>query len=683
MHGSCEGGSRSLARDRERGTAPPSGTRYPNMNQSTTAIWIVAATSPNVTARRTSRRYCGSFTAGRDREYHYRMHLTVQRKVAIAFGLALTILAAIGSGTYWTLKDAVDSIGRVDLAYRVIERLTRVQLQVTESETGQRGYILTGNPALLEPFTTGSVEARLELLRLRRLVRGLPRIEASVDSLTVLVERKLAFMTASVDMAQARDRAAAADLLGGGQGQRLMDDVRDLTESLVAREQEVLARQGALQSRRLERSFVVIALGFAVALLIAAVASAAVVSDVRKREQLAAELGATAQREREANRAKSQFLARMSHELRTPLNSVIGFSQVLLRNRSGGLGEQELSYVSRIRDNGSHLLEIINDILDLARVEAGRVPLELADVDMRALVAETVHEFAARDDVPIALDIAEGLAPVHTDAARLKQILLNLVSNAVKFTERGHVVVRVLADDAQRPLRIDVIDGGIGIPREHQQKIFEPFEQGDMSTARRFGGTGLGLAICQSLAERLGFQLAVASVPGVGSTFSVLLDPAALPPTRHEALGVLDHAVVSEPLPAPPLLAPLDAGGGPPTILVVDDSADARALLGRMLEEAGARVLTAADGAQGTAVARSVRPDVIVLDLLMPGLDGWQVLERLRGDPATASIPVVLVTALARTRREELGDDAVLVEKPVSRERLLAAVRQQLARAVA
>jgi signal transduction histidine kinase len=230
-----------------------------------------------------------------------------------------------------------------------------------------------------------------------------------------------------------------------------------------------------------------------------------------------------------ATGAKSRFLASMSHELRTPLNSVIGFANVLLKNRAQNLREQDLVFLGRIADNGKHLLGLINDILDLSKVEAGRIDLLIAPQALDELVTETLHELESQvreRDVRLTSDLPSPMAPVSTDRARLKQVLINLVGNALKFTERGSVTVRVAVEpETRQPYRIDVVDTGIGISREKLGIVFEAFQQADSTTARRFGGTGLGLAISRSLAQQLGYHLTVESEIGHGSTFSLHLGP--------------------------------------------------------------------------------------------------------------------------------------------------------------
>jgi two-component system sensor histidine kinase/response regulator len=239
-----------------------------------------------------------------------------------------------------------------------------------------------------------------------------------------------------------------------------------------------------------------------------------------------------------ASRAKSQFLATMSHELRTPLNAVIGFSRHLQKNKSGNLLPQDLEFLERISDNGTHLLDVINDILDLSRIEAGKMDVEQTSVALGPVVSETLDQVAAasargRARVSSRMTLPADIQPIVTDEPKLRRVLTNLVANATKFTERGSVRVAVRADSTGKPLRIDVIDTGIGIPAERLRAIFDRFEQADNSTQRRFGGTGLGLAISRTLCELLGFRLTVVSEENVGSAFSVILDATAAPPATY------------------------------------------------------------------------------------------------------------------------------------------------------
>ena len=380
-----------------------------------------------------------------------------------------------------------------------------------------------------------------------------------------------------------------------------------------------------------------------------------------------------------ANQAKSQFLANMSHELRTPLNSVIGFANILLKNKKQHLDQGEAGFLQRILANGRHLLSLINEILDLAKIEVGRVELEILEADLSALVKETLQQIEgqARDkDVRVLADVPDVSVPVETDPHKLKQIIINLVGNALKFTEHGSVTVKVDAGPDGTPFAIRVIDTGIGIPKERLEGIFEAFQQADGSTTRRFGGTGLGLAISRSMCQLMGYDLTVDSEIGKGSVFSIVMAS-----QRHEGKGEQrPEEEVEAPQPQEAEVASSVGTLRDFRVLVVDDEADSRVLMSHYLEDFGCSVLTAGDAIEGIEMARRERPDLITLDLVMPGMNGWDALKELKKDPQVRDIPVVVVSILAGEGRGRLLGAVDLVTKPVEREDLLRVLWRNLVR---
>ncbi|GMU66082.1 MAG: hypothetical protein AMXMBFR36_23560 [Acidobacteriota bacterium] len=395
------------------------------------------------------------------------------------------------------------------------------------------------------------------------------------------------------------------------------------------------------------------------------------------------ELGEANRRIQEANRAKSQFLANMSHELRTPLNSIIGFSEILGDKLAGKVEPRFEKFLGNIHSSGRHLLGLINNILDLSKIEAGKMELVFEPVSVSDLVqgvASVMHGLTAQKGIRLEVTTDRDLPPMIADPPRVKQILYNLISNAVKFSEPGSPVrlkARAVEADlspiADRSILFEVSDEGIGIRSEDQQLVFEEFRQLDGGTARNMGGTGLGLALVKRFAEMHGGRVAVDSEPGSGSTFRVWLP---LDATRHTGqrrageplsfgftVGEVRDAI--GPAPAP----------GPRVLIAEDDDEFARAL-GGDLAAAGYRTLRVRDGDEAIAVARSERPDAITLDLVLPGRDGWEVLRALKDDPTTAGIPVIIVSLIAN---HELGfalGAADYFVKPLDRERFLGRIAE-------
>ena len=385
---------------------------------------------------------------------------------------------------------------------------------------------------------------------------------------------------------------------------------------------------------------------------------------------------------------KSEFLANMSHELRTPLNSLLILSKLLAENQGGNLNAKQTEFARTIHGAGTDLLNLINDILDLSKIESGTVSIELGDMPLAALqqhMERTFRQLASEKGLDFEVDFSSELPQsIHTDEKRLQQVVLNLLSNAFKFTATGKVALNVgiahsgwsvahpVLREVKDALEISVRDTGIGIPADKQKLIFEAFQQADGTTSRKYGGTGLGLSISREIAGLLGGELQVRSTPGEGSTFTLFL------PLRAASAPALSHPVASEGMAAAsvtPAAEPTDDRGNlgkDPFVLIVEDDPAFATILLDLVHDAGLKGVISPTGSGTAALARKLGPAAITLDLGLSDMDGFVLLDLLRREPETGSIPVYVISG------GEMAADALslgaaeVIEKPVERERLSA-----------
>jgi GAF domain-containing protein/CheY-like chemotaxis protein len=372
----------------------------------------------------------------------------------------------------------------------------------------------------------------------------------------------------------------------------------------------------------------------------------------------------------QASQHKSQFLASMSHELRTPLNAIIGVTE-MLREDAEALG-QDLEPLDRVLGAARHLLALINDLLDLSKVEAGRMELHLETFALAPIitdVAKTIEPMAAKNGNRILIDCPSDLGTVHADQIRFRQALLNLASNANKFTEQGTVTITARPDqvDGRDGITIAVTDTGIGMTEEQMGKLFQEFSQASSTTSSKYGGTGLGLAISRQFCRLMGGDITVESEPGHGSTFTIRLPRIV---QSQETLEIQGRAEVH---PEPAYRPAEDTEE--PLILVVDDDATVRELVVRHLERAGFAAVAARGGQEGLRLVRELRPAAVTLDIMMPDLDGWTVLAAIKGDPELARIPVVLMSIVEQKGRGYALGAADYLVKPVDRAKLIETLR--------
>jgi PAS domain S-box-containing protein len=376
----------------------------------------------------------------------------------------------------------------------------------------------------------------------------------------------------------------------------------------------------------------------------------------------------------EASRLKSEFVANMSHELRTPLNSILGFSDILLKNKEGNLSERQLGNVEKIRRNGAGLLALINSILDLSKVEAGKMEAAEEPANVRQVIEEcvdTVRPLAEKSGIELVLEPIGELPIIRSDGAKIGQIVTNLLSNAIKFTEEGRVSVRVRKRRRREdPIEVTVEDTGIGIAPQHLGDIFKEFKQLDGAANRRYGGTGLGLSISKRLAKVLGGQILVESEVGRGSSFTLRL-----PVRRQEGAALSPPARVLTPVVATPRGGPRP---GRKLVLVIGADADCAHQVEQQVQELGCEFSVCSSGQEGAKRAAELAPRVVVLDLSVPDRNGWEVLGELKSKEATRDLAVIVVGGHRDRKRAYYLGATEFVPRPLEADQLRSAVARVL-----
>ncbi len=395
--------------------------------------------------------------------------------------------------------------------------------------------------------------------------------------------------------------------------------------------------------------------------------------EILQRLKIEEELKHAKEKAETANLSKSQFLANISHELRTPLNAIIGYSEMLMEEIEDW-GETALTTdLQKIHSSGKHLLGLINDVLDLSKIEAGKMELSIETFDLKIVINEvinTIQPLVEKKANTLIVNELNTLSTMHSDITKLRQMLLNLLSNAAKFTEQGQIQLTIQSEwrEEQSWYTFIVSDNGIGMTKEQQKKLFQPFTQADASTTRRYGGTGLGLAITKEFAGMMGGHITVSSEFGQGTTLSITLPATTITPSNKAQLNTM-----SSPANHPNSLLPLVGEG---IVLVIDDDHIIREVLKDDLSKLGYAVAVAVDGEEGIKLAKKLRPDAILLDIKMPGMDGWVVLSALKNDSLLCDIPVIIISMEENKHDGYAMGAADCMTKPVKREQLASILKK-------
>lgn len=463
-------------------------------------------------------------------------------KITIGFGLALVLLLVISVVAHRNTRRLIETNRWVTHSEEVLTTLEAALSQIKDAETGQRGYVITGEERYLEPYhaAVGVVDQTLQ--KLRQLTVDNPSQQQRLAALEPLVKQRLAFAKEAIDARKTTGFTAATQVILTEREKIFMDQIRIEIDDMKSEEQALLKQRSKEAEISVRTALRTITAGSIMALLFVGLASVAIRRDLDERRQTeeelralnteldhrvderTAELAVAKEQAEAADRLKSAFLATMSHELRTPLNSIIGFTGIIRQGLAGPLTAEQTKQLDMIRGSARHLLNLINDVLDISRIEADQIEIVAKPFAVRETIEKVVGAttpLAEKKGLILRAQVALEVDQIVSDQRRVEQIFLNLLSNAVKFTEKGEVRVDCQLQDGWLVTR--VVDTGIGIKDEDMDKLFQAFHQIDNRLTRRHEGTGLGLAICKRLVERLGGKIAVESVGGVGSTFTVTL----------------------------------------------------------------------------------------------------------------------------------------------------------------